>query len=92
MDYYSILGVPRDASAEEIRRSYRALSLRLHPDKQSNVTSAQDEPAFASVQKAWEVLRDPQRRAEYDVSLSATRSPLSLRFLLVCNMRIGRVW
>lgn len=77
MDYYSLLSVSRSASIEEIRRNYRALSLRLHPDKRANAAPSEDnEDAFKNVQKAWEVLREPERRAAYDASLGAF--PLAL--------------
>jgi curved DNA-binding protein len=62
-DYYKVLGVGRDASAEEIKRTYRKLARKYHPDvsKEKNA-----EEKFKEVQEAYEVLHDPKKRAAYD--------------------------
>ena len=62
-DYYKILGVARDASAEEIRKAYRMLARTYHPDVNSG---AEAEAKFKDVNEAHEVLKDPERRAAYD--------------------------
>ncbi|GAB6041661.1 DnaJ C-terminal domain-containing protein [Endothiovibrio diazotrophicus] len=62
-DYYRILGVPRDAPQDEIKRSYRRLARKYHPDV-SKETDA--EARFKEVGEAYEVLKDPQKRAAYD--------------------------
>lgn len=62
-DYYAILGVEKSCSAEEIRRAYRKLSLKVHPDKN---TAPGAEEAFKSVCKAFKCLSDEQLRQDYD--------------------------
>jgi curved DNA-binding protein len=62
-DYYEIMGVARDASADEIKRAYRRLARKYHPD----VSKEKDaEARFKEVGEAYEVLRDPEKRAAYD--------------------------
>ena len=63
---YESLGLPRDASKEEIRHAYRQLVLRLHPDK--NVSAGETE-LFIDIQQAYELLSDPMRKADYDNQL-----------------------
>ena len=62
-DYYEVLGVTRDADAEGVKRAYRKLARKFHPDvsKEKNA-----ENKFKEVQEAYEVLRDPDKRAAYD--------------------------
>jgi len=62
-DYYDTLGVTRGANAEEVKRAYRKLARKYHPDvsKERNA-----EAKFKDVQEAYEVLRDPDKRAAYD--------------------------
>ena len=62
-DYYAIMGVPRDAKQDEIKRAYRKLARKYHPD----VSKASDaEQRFKEVGEAYEVLKDPEKRAAYD--------------------------
>jgi curved DNA-binding protein len=62
-DYYKILGVARTASADDIKKSYRRLARKFHPD----VSKEKDAEAhFKEVQEAYEVLKDPEKRAAYD--------------------------
>jgi curved DNA-binding protein len=62
-DYYEVLGVTRSADAETVKRAYRKLARKFHPDvsKEKNA-----ENKFKEVQEAYEVLRDPEKRAAYD--------------------------
>ncbi len=63
-DYYAILGVPRDASAEQIKRAYRKLARELHPDVNPDAEARQ---RFQDVTAAYEVLTDPQKRQIVDL-------------------------
>jgi len=67
-DHYEELGVARHADAERIRTAYRALAKQLHPDLSEDSRSESTE-AFLRLQEAYDVLRDPQRRALYDQEL-----------------------
>src|SRR5207244_558561 len=63
-DYYQILGVPKNASQAEIRKAYRKLAQRHHPD--ANPGNKEAEEKFKEVSAANDVLSDPQKRAQYD--------------------------
>jgi molecular chaperone DnaJ len=62
-DLYDVLGVPRDADAEDIKRAYRALAREHHPDVNADPEA---EERFKEVAGAYEILSDPQKRAQYD--------------------------
>lgn len=63
-DYYSILGVSRSASADDIKKSFRKLAVKYHPDK--NPGDKQAEERFKELNEAYEVLSDPEKRKKYD--------------------------
>ena len=63
-DYYEILGVNRDAADDEIKKSYRKLAMKFHPDR--NPDSKDAEEKFKEAKEAYEVLSDAQKRAAYD--------------------------
>jgi len=63
-DYYEVLGVDRNAGQDEVKRAFRRLARRYHPDV--NPGDPQAETRFREIAEAYEVLRDPDRRAQYD--------------------------
>ena len=60
-DYYDILGVSRDASADDIKKAYRKMAHKYHPDKQGG-----DEEKFKEINEAYQVLGNEQKRSQYD--------------------------
>jgi len=63
-DYYQVLGVSRDASDSDIKKAYRKLAIQYHPDK--NPGDSEAEEKFKEISAAFDILKDPEKRAKYD--------------------------
>src|ERR1043165_3868183 len=63
-DYYTVLGLARDASDEDIKKAYRKLAMKHHPDR--NPDNKESEEKFKEAKEAYEILCDPKKRAAYD--------------------------
>ena len=63
-DYYELLSVPRNASDAEIKKAYRRLAMKYHPDRNPDDKTAEDK--FKEAKEAYDVLSDPHKRAAYD--------------------------
>lgn len=86
-DYYSTLGVSRDATQDQLRRAYREAALRLHPDK--NIAPG-DTELFLDVSRAYETLIDPELREAYDRELNAIESAMSADASFFCIVQHSR--
>ncbi|WP_119352583.1 molecular chaperone DnaJ [Azohydromonas sediminis] len=65
-DYYEVLGVPRNASDDDIKKAYRKLAMKYHPDRNQGDEAKKAEEKFKEAKEAYEMLSNPQKRAAYD--------------------------
>ena len=63
-DYYAVLGVPRDADLDQIKKAYRKKAMEVHPDRHGGDKAKEAE--FKKLNEAYSVLSDPQKKAHYD--------------------------
>ena len=68
-DYYAVLGVRRDANADEIKKAFRRLARTMHPDVNADLGTQEK---FKDVARAYEVLSDPKKREMYDLGVDPT--------------------
>ena len=65
-DYYEVLGVAKSASDDDIKKAYRKLAMKFHPDRNQGEKAKEAEEKFKEVKEAYEMLSDSQKRAAYD--------------------------
>ena len=65
-DYYDVLGVPKNATEDDIKKAYRKLAMKHHPDRNQGDTATKAEERFKEAKEAYEMLSDPHKRAAYD--------------------------
>src|ERR1043165_212970 len=65
-DYYDILGVAKNASEDDIKKAYRKLAMKHHPDRNQGDGAKKSEEQFKEAKEAYEMLSDAQKRAAYD--------------------------
>ncbi len=74
-DFYAVLGVPRNATEEQIRQRFRELARERHPDRFQGAEKQQAEIEFQEITQAFNMLSDPERRRQHDLELARPRTP-----------------
>ena len=75
-DYYEVLGVDKNASSNDIKKAYRKLAIKYHPDRNPGDSKAEEK--FKEAAEAYSVLNDPEKRKQYDLSLIHISEPTRL--------------
>ena len=88
-DYYEVLEVSRSASGDEIKKAYRKLAIKYHPDR--NPGDAEAEAKFKEAAEAYDVLHDPQKRQQYD-SLALTLLVVALVVVIHSVQLVVSLW
>lgn len=74
-DLYELLGVPKTATHDEVKKAYKKLAIKLHPDKNTGDDKAEKEAQFVAISEAYAVLSDPDKRKRYDMHGTYDESP-----------------
>lgn len=90
-DYFEVLGVPRTANDEEIKRAFRKLAVQFHPDLQEQENKKAAQERFMEVSEAYEILSDPIARRRYAQSAGVTLAHGAQRALLEFCQKTFRV-
>ena len=67
LNYYTVLGITKDANEEEIKKAYKKLAMKYHPDKNPDGEKEKAEAEFKKISEAYSVLGDPIKRRNYDL-------------------------
>ena len=76
-NYYDILGIPRNASEEQIKRAYRKIAVKFHPDKKQGNKVAEE--MFREATEAYEVLKDPEKKKRYDSGFARPKTKIKVK-------------
>jgi len=71
-DYYGVLGIDRNAKEVDIKKAYRKLALKFHPDRNPDNPKAHE--SFLKIQEAYAVLKEPEKKKKYDLLFDSSKS------------------